>query len=280
MTMKTIIPITSFEACRTFAADFSADPAFSDPMLSSEEQLYHNLQKAFEQPARYRVWGVYEDGHMTGLFNFLVLPEDRYAEMIVGLSRKREAYERILSHLARLFPAYLIDFVLNPENHLLREALHARGAVFETEQQKMVLCRPAPLVDVDGVELFSEKYAEQYFALHNKDMYWTGEKVAKAKERFRTLLAIREGQVVGYLDVTHCFEENEPYDLYVAPCFRRMGYGRKLLAKALELNHPAGMMLLVEIDNEAAISLYASMGFEKAEHQNTLTAHWHLPDGR
>lgn len=109
-------------------------------------------------------------------------------------------------------------------------------------------------------------------------MYWTGEKVAAAPERFRIFLAIDGGRVVGYLDVTHCFEENEPYNLFVLPEYRRRGFGRKLLAAALECNRPKGMMLLVETDNTAAIRLYESMNFKTVPGQNSLTAHWRIPE--
>lgn len=78
--------------------------------------------------------------------------------------------------------------------------------------------------------------------------------------------------------MTHCFEENEPYDVYVLPEYRRRGYGRKLLAKALECNQPKGMMLLVETDNTAAIRLYESMNFKTVPGQNSLTAHWRIPE--
>ena len=111
----------------------------------------------------------------------------------------------------------------------------------------------------------------EYCVIHGKDMYWTGEKIAAAPEKFRTFLAINQGCVVGYLDVTHCFEENEPYDIYVLPEYRRKGYGRKLLAKALDCNQPRGMMLLVETDNTAAIRLYELMNFKTVPGQNSLT---------
>ena len=79
------------------------------------------------------------------------------------------------------------------------------------------------------------------------------------------------------MDVTYCFEENEPFDLLVLEKYRRKGYGRKMLAKALEMNHPKQMMLLVDVDNMPAIRLYESMGFETADGQNSLTAHWRIP---
>ena len=136
----------------------------------------------------------------------------------------------------------------------------------------MVLKSPAPQEDTSGVEAYTPQYARQYFAIHNQDMYWTGEKVAAATERFRTYLALHEGKVVGYLDVTCCFAENEIYDLLVLPEYRRMGYGRKLLAKAE--NGQKGMMLLVDADNEPAIRLCQRAGFVKKPYANSLTAHW------
>lgn len=269
--------IKSFGECRGFAFGFCGDPNFSDPMLLSEEQLRNNLIKSIEIPERHRVLGVYREGQMTGLFAFLVIRDERYIEMLVGLSREREAYLEIFRYLEQCWPGYQADFVFNPGNDLLKELLESKNAEFEPEQQRMVLGTPVLGLDTTGVELYRERYAAQYFAIHNKDMYWTGEKVAAAPDRFRTFLAIHEGRVAGYLDVTHCFEENEPFDLFVLPEYRGMGYGRKLLAKALEMNRPNGMMLLVDVDNAPAIRLYRSMGFEKVENQNNLTAHWTVP---
>lgn len=268
--------IKSFEECRGFVSGFQGASDFSDPMLSNEEQLQSNLIRAIEKPKKHCVLEIYRKGLMMGLFVFLVIREERYLEMLVGLSRDREAYLETFRYLEQNYPGYNADFVFNPVNFLLKELLESKGARFETEQQKMVSEAPAPEVDTTGVELYSQKYAESYFAIHNRDTYWTGEKVAAAPDRFRIFLAIQDGQVIGYLDVTHCFEENEPYDLFVLKEYRRMGYGRKLLAKALEGNRPKGMMVLTEVDNKAAIDLYESMGFRKAENQNSLTAYWRV----
>ncbi len=142
----------------------------------------------------------------------------------------------------------------------------------------MVLGTSVLGIDTTGVELLSEQYTEQYCAVHNKNMYWTGDKIVQAQDRFRTFLAIHDGKVVGYMDVTRTFKENEPFDLLVLDEYRRLGYGRKLLAKALEMNQPNGMMLLVDVDNDPAIRLYASMGFVKVQGQNNLTAHWTVPE--
>lgn len=269
--------IKTYEECRDFAFGFYGDPVFSDPMLTNEEQIQNNLIKSIDR-ADCCVLGVDRDEQMVGLFAFLVIQDEKYLEMLVGLSRDRDVYLEIFHHLEQCYPGYQADFVFNPGNFLLKELLESKCAEFEPEQQKMVLDTPVLGVDTTGVELYSEKYAQQYFAIHNKDMYWTGEKVVTAQDRFRTLLAIQDGKVVGYMDVTHCFDENEPFDLFVLEEYRRMGYGRKLLAKALELNQPNGMMLLVDVDNDPAIHLYESMGFARVQGQNNLTARWTVPE--
>lgn len=107
-----------------------------------------------------------------------------------------------------------------------------------------------------------------------------GEKVIKASDRFKTFVAIEDGTVTGYIDVTHCFAENEPYDILVKEEYRRKGYGRQLLVKTLQENEPKDMMLLVDFDNEPAINLYESLGFIKKESGNLLTAYWKVPDDK
>ena len=269
--------IKSYDECRDFASSFQGDPNFSDPMLSDEEQVQCNLINAIDRTDRY-VLGVYQDATMIGLFTFLVLRDEHYIEMLVGLSRNKEAYLEALHYLEQCYPGYIADFVFNPGNYLLKELLDFRNAEYEPEQQKMVLGTPMLGIDTTGVELLSAQYTDQYCSIHNKDMYWTGEKVVQTQDRFRTILAIHDGKVIGYMDVTCCFDENEPFDLFVLEDYRRKGYGRKLLAKALELNQPNGMMLLVDVDNDPAICLYESMGFAKVHGQNNLTAHWTVPE--
>ena len=270
--------IKTYDECREFASSFQGDPNFSDPMLCDEEQVECNLIKSIEKADRHCVLGIYNEEQMIGLFVFLVLRDEKYIEMLVGLSRVKEAYLEVLHYLEQCYPGYSADFVFNPGNYLLKEQLYLRKAEYEPEQQKMVLGTPVLGIDTTGVELLSDLYAEQYCAIHNKDMYWTGDKVMQAQDRFHTFLAIHNGKVVGYMDVTYTFQENEPFDLFVLEEYRRMGYGRNLLAKALEMNRPNGMMLLVDVDNDPAIRLYESMGFGKVRGQNNLTAHWIVPD--
>lgn len=270
--------IKSIDECREFVIGFYEDPRFSDPMLTNEVQFQRNLATCIEKSETHLALGVYSDGQMVGLFTFLKLKEERYLEMLVGLSRVQAAYEEMFRYLEDYCSGFDADFVFNPRNHLLKYLLQVRNAEFEPEQQKMVFVGPALEVDTSGVELYAEKYQREYISIHNKDMYWTADKVITALDRFRVLVAIHEGNVVGYLDVTRCFDENEPYDLLVLEAYRGMEYGRKLMAKALELNRPKGMLLMVDVDQIPAIRLFESLGFVTVTHQNNLTAHWKISD--
>lgn len=91
--------LTSFDECHIFAANFYKDPQFSDPMLQSEEQLKINLYKRIDDPEDDLALGVYTGEKLIGLFVFLREKEEKYLEMLVGLSRERNAYEQVLDFL-------------------------------------------------------------------------------------------------------------------------------------------------------------------------------------
>lgn len=255
-----------------FVNELNSDPDFSNPMLSSQEEIRSNLLDAPGKPTN-QILGVFEGTRIVGLFVFLVLEEESYIEMLVGLSRSLQAYEEMLAFLKANYKGCQVDFVYNPGNHLLHGLLLEEKTEFEAEQQKMVLKRDVPFQSSHEIQLYSPKYREQYIAIHTTDGYWTAEKVIDASDRFRILLALQEDTVAGYIDITCKYEENEPFDLFVKEGCRGRGYGKALLARAIELNRPKGMMLLVDTDNAAAIALYESLGFDRFVGGNNITAH-------
>ena len=62
---------------------------------------------------------------------------------------------------------------------------------------------------------------------------------------------------------THVNRSDEPME---------EGYARALLARAIEMNRPNGMTLLSDVENRAANARYTSMGFVRAEGENSVTA--------
>lgn len=255
-----------------FAREINSDPSFSVPVYSGFDELCQRLLDAPEQPNKL-VLGYFEGQSLLGLFVFLVEEQERYLELLMALSRSAAAYEELLTFLGERYPGWQCDFVYNPGNYLLHGLLKQKGAEFDTEQQKMVLTGDTPLTSDSRVELYSPKYRDGYTAIHSTDVYWTAERVLAAPERFRVILAVEAGEVVGYVDVTHNYDENEPFDVFVKESHRRRGCARAMLMKAIQLNRPKAMVLTVNVDNTPAIALYESLGFERVEGQNCITAH-------
>ncbi len=264
--------LSSIDRYMAFVHEVNSEPQFSDPMLSNEKQLQHNLLEAVNNPVN-KVLGVFDDNIMVGLFVFLILEEESYIEMLVGLSKSEDAYAEIMQYLKRNYRGYGADFVYNPQNHLLQKKLLDVNASFEIEQQKMILVDDVKYTDNKEIILYEPIYREQYIAMHAKDVYWTAEKVINALDRFRIILAIENNEVVGYIDITYQYDENEPYDIFVKKEYRGKGYEKAMLAKAIELNKPKGMMLLVDADKFSEIAMYESLGFVKSEKENSITAH-------
>lgn len=241
------------------------------------EAAQDSIRQALEQPKDHCVLVSMDDAMPVGVFILLVLQNEAYLELLKAHSETTTAYSDFFDFLARMFPGWTLDAALNPENMLLRQALEARGAEWEKETQRMVLQGAVPDMSLSGVVLCDENYAASYCAIHEKNCYWTGERVLAAPDRFRVYVAIHNGEVVGHVEVTKNYDVNEPYSLFVLPAYRRMGYGRKLMARAIQDNKPKGMDLYVELDNAPAIRLYESLGFYAQPHQNCITAHWKIP---
>ena len=265
--------IRSFEKYEDFIGELAGDPSFSDPHFTFDKD---NLYGSPERQDEY-AFVVLENGKPEGLFVWLVLPEDQYIEMIIGLTKNEEAFSEMLSFMEGKYPGFQMDFVLNPSNAAISRPLEARGAVFDPEQQKMMQSGIVPEVPTNQIELFSEKWTQQYCELHNKETYWTAERILANLSNFRVLLAINEGQVQGYLDVTSGHEVNEIYDLFVKPEAAQQGDEAALLAKAVELNSPHPLLVVVDVDAEAEIELYTAMGFRRMEGQNSIAASYRIP---
>ena len=278
-----ITEIDSLESYKDLIDRLAEDPRYSDPHFTYDPQ---NLYSALQKPD-HKVYASSKDGAVNGVFAWVILPEDRYAELITGLSENGAAWEEMLRLIERENPGIQMDFVINPKHDVLRGILQSRGAVFEKEQKKFRLIRETEAeddpeknvllsvretetADDPGVGELQPEYEDQYREVHAKDTYWTAERILEARDIFRVFAAVEQGKLVGYLDITTGHPENEPYYLWTAPGFER--YKKALLEAAIRRNRPNGMMVQIDIDNEAEIALYESVGFEEIARSESVYA--------
>ena len=263
-----ILEIKSFEEYSNFISELANNPLYYDPHFAYDK---NNLYGALERKDEYS-FAVLENGVIKGIFVWIIVPDEKYIEMLIGFTKSKKAFREMLLYMENKYRGYKADFVINPQNAALCELLKEKEAVFDKEQQKMVHIGVVPYMDTSNIELYTEKWKEQYCELHSTETYWTAERVLSAKDRFRVLLVIKDGKVQGYLDVTYSFEKNEPYDIFMKPEYRYQGYELGLLAKAIELNKPHQMMILVDVDALEDIAIYTAAGFKKEEWQNSIYA--------
>lgn len=106
--------INDIKIIREFVKDFEENEIFSDPMLKKREQFENNLVKSINDKEN-KVIGIYDNNKNIGLFSFLIINDEKYIEMLVGLSRVKTAYEEVLKYLKNNYKGFQVDFVYNPK---------------------------------------------------------------------------------------------------------------------------------------------------------------------
>ena len=176
--------INNLDRYISFIDSFDGDPVFSDPHLNRMKAAEEDIPAWILRPHHY-CFVVETNNKTTGLFVLIIYPDEKYVEMILGISRDADAVEEMLSYLEDNYPGYHTDFVFNPKWFLLKTGLEKRGAHFDIEQQRMTYTHKLFDINTDGVVLFDERYKDQYIEMHDKDLYWVAEKVIQAKNRFK-----------------------------------------------------------------------------------------------
>jgi [ribosomal protein S18]-alanine N-acetyltransferase len=115
-----------------------------------------------------------------------------------------------------------------------------------------------PMVAAD-----TPRCAELERLLFNGDDPWSSEAFMEAMAVGHHYLAAREGDsLIGYAGLVRVGTEAEVHTLAVDPAHHRRGIGRALLRAVL--GHAVGATVFLEVrtDNESAICLYRSEGFD------------------
>lgn len=229
---------------------------------TDRDGIFNELTRLFAKPDP-RVPGVRDAaGALHGVFNLLVLPQDRYLETDWGFVGSPSVYDGFIAYLRTAYPGYHLDAVVTKSNRNMAEAYRKNGLTYQKEQILMELKAYTPKPVDAAVIPYNPKYEASYRAIHEDEgLYWTAERMLKAPDRYDVSIVAENGEAVGYIEMTTLSDENEPIQLFVKADCRGKGYGRALLQAAIEKNFPKKMVLEVNADNTPALSLYKSLGF-------------------
>ncbi len=261
--------LTRAEEALPYVAQLLAE-GFLAPMLETREQMEQNLLNGFSHPSDF-VLAAEEDGRIMGVFSLMAEPEEHYLEMLLCLSRSQSACEQVLAYLAEHYPGHRLDCVIHPTCIAMVHALADAGGCWEDVSQKLRLVEPKPHEPACSVIPCDQAHRQAYIALHHQDVYWTAERVLDAPARFVPFVAVENGQVIGYLDVTIGFEENEVYDWFVLESCRERGVGKALLDAAIRRNGQRDLTMLCSESEQAAIHAAHQLGFAFVENAESMT---------
>ena len=176
--------IYSFDLYEEFIKDFSGNSVFTDPHFEFDNgNLYSSLEKDNN-----KTYIVAEGEKITGLFVWLILPSEKYIELLIGLSKEESSIREMLSFIENEYKGYQLDFVINPQHYLFRNILQSKNAKLEEEQQWMAWEKEITNQYQHEIVLLTQEYEAQYINKHNNDTYWTAEKVIEAKDKFRFIV--------------------------------------------------------------------------------------------
>jgi len=246
------------------------ESGFRAPMLETQEQLTLNFLNGFDHPRNF-VLGCEEDGVLTGVFSLAAAPEDKYLEIMLALSENESACTKVLAFLRRHAPGYVLDCVIHPSCMAMRKAFTEAAGLWYPAQRKLRLGQHRLYPHAHRIVPCDEAHRQAYVAMHETDCYWTAERVLAAPERFHALVALSEERVIGYLDVTKGFAENEVYDWRVQEEYRNRGIGTALLDAAVCLNGQSGLMLLCGEEELPAQKAAHKLGFAEVEGAESIT---------
>lgn len=229
---------------------------------SDKDGILKDLERLFAKPEP-RVLGIRDAaGRLRGVFQLLVISEERYLEIDWGFAHSDEIYDALLSHLRRVYPGFHLDIVVTKSNRGMSNACRRNGLLCQEEQILMDLREYTPKPVQANIVRYRSEYESSYRAIHDdENLYWTAERMLKALDRHDVYLAVENGAAVGYIEMTATDDENEPIQLFVRPECRGKGYGRALLQTAIEHNFPKKTVLEVYASNTPALNLYLSLGF-------------------
>lgn len=165
------------------------------------------------------------DGNdILGVLALLVEPEDMYLEFVGGIfaeSNYRMVSEEFFKYIRDKYKGYKLNAAYPEENVQaieFMESIDAKLMNFDYEY-RIKKDNFKSLYKADDVIYIKEKYYENFIKHHNRinpDVYWTGEKLINALDKFDMFIALEDDTVIGSI-VTSKFnkEVDEIYFLSV-----------------------------------------------------------------
>lgn len=103
----------------------------------------------------------------------------------------------------------------------------------------------------------------------NLDVYWTGDRLLKALDKFDIFIALDKNEVIGSVVISNIMiHREEIYFCNVAEGERNLGYGTALINRSVKnafMNGVDEVIVMVDKENDIAFHIGDKLGFRKAD---------------
>lgn len=215
--------------------------------------------------------------NIQGILALLVEPENMFMEAIGGVFAEKnyaavamEFYE----YMEENYPGYHFDAAYPEENQQAIDFIESIGAMIIDYDYELRVNKKKyiPIDEIHHIIHLNEKYYKDFVDIHDKynpNVYWTGDRLLMALDKFDIFIALDSKRVVGSI-VTSKFNKNvrEIYLMAVEEGKRHLDYEIALINRTVGHafdNEAEEIMVMAEKNNLKLIKDYESLGFEKTD---------------
>lgn len=259
--------------CKSFPADFD----------NIVEQIRNMINHPNDELLVSVNGNTINENTLTGVMALCVEPEEKYLQAVGGVFAHKnyrlvamEFYKYLKSH----YSGYQFDAAYPEENKQAIDFMISIGAKVLASEYEYRLHKHYFTIQPETfyiIEL-NEKYHEGFKKIHNKshpDVYWTGERLLNALDKFDILIALDNSEVIGSVVTSSLSKKAEEiYFIEVKEDRHNHGVATSLLNKAIQkafCNGTEELTVMLEKENAAAIHLFEKFGFRKTDTCVTLS---------
>lgn len=218
-----------------------------------------------------------DDCEINGVLALLVEPDDRYIEAIGGVFAEynyEATAKEFYKYLKTRYCGYQFDAAYPEENIQAIDFMKSIGARllgydFEFKLHKSEY---KAFPETDNIVRLNSKFYKSFIEIHDKfnpDVYWTGEKLINALDKFNVFIALENDEVIGSVVISNLSNKTEEiYFIEVEESKQNHGYGTALMNKAIQnafRNGTDEIMVMAEKDNLTAIHILEKFGFRETD---------------
>lgn len=271
------VDISQLEPVAKYAYELNSMPQHKCKAFPTD---YESILKQFERMINHpndEILISTDTNNILGLLALLVEPEDMYLEIVGGIFAKNN-YENVakefFQYIRNKYKGYHLDAAYPEENVQAKKFMESIGAKLMDFDYEYRINKDdfKSLPKIDSIIEINEKHYEDFIKHHNSinpGVYWTGEKLINALDKFDIFLALEDDKVMGSIVISKFNKKvDEIYFLSVKEEKPNFDLEKNLLNKGINHAFNTGtqeLIFMVEKEDIRMMHICEELGFKKTD---------------